>query len=616
MSYKNRGLSIQQDKNIIIIISLIYMLFVIFSWGKYGLPFSFDHARELLIPYLINHDLLIYKDFVYFYGPIVPYFLAFLAKIAGFKLTVFHLTGIVITFLYSLLLFRISRYFLDRNLSFIVILLFYVQLAFNDLGAYIFPYTYNALIGSFIYVGIFSFLLKHYKTGNSRLIYYSAGLASCLFLIKQDFFIVALGFFLIYILFESLNKNNHALKSILKILPYRKIIISLSIIFLPPLLFYVFIGFFTGYGNLISGLIPSKLYLSGEAQSYISAETLTGFNLEYIIGFLFHSLVSFLFIAGLILLIYGIIILMTRFVLSKKASDKTTGIIIFLIISVVIYAGHTLIAELFNFIFINYRLIYAGINLWIIVFIVYLIFSKRENTLRNELLLLCLAALIVSFRSFMHMKLNSYPLFSLPLTLIIFVYLMAEILPLLFLHLPLKDREGWKLSAKISLTLITIIYSFIIMFQFHSLKYIIQSPIGNYYCITAFQCRVNNLYIKASEYISEHSLSSDRILAYPNNLLIYIFAERLPASRHYDLYPGTVPDTEEELSIAQDILTSNTKFISISNDVYYFQEERGKFGSEKHHPDLYKWITDHYSPLMTFTEDNSGWNLVILGQKW
>jgi len=88
---------------------------------------------------------VLYRDFFYEYGLFPPYFLAFIFKVFGIHINSLVGCGIGITILMSILLYKISRFFLDEIVSGLVVVTFLFVFAFSH----------------YHYAGIFNFILPY-----------------------------------------------------------------------------------------------------------------------------------------------------------------------------------------------------------------------------------------------------------------------------------------------------------------------------------------------------------------------------------------------------------------------------------------------------------------------
>jgi len=122
-----------------------------FTWFKWG-DLIVDAGREMYIPLELSQGKLLYRDIFYLYGPFSPYFNAILFKTLGVHLHSLIASGIITTALTGILIYKISRIFLNILSSTLAVLTFLFVFAFGQyvyFGNYnfIIPYSYSAIHG-------------------------------------------------------------------------------------------------------------------------------------------------------------------------------------------------------------------------------------------------------------------------------------------------------------------------------------------------------------------------------------------------------------------------------------------------------------------------------------
>lgn len=599
----------------------MYIILIILSWDKYGLFLSYDQTKEVLIPYLINHGNLLYKDIAYFYGPLTPYILAFLTRVFGFKLTIFYVFGLTIIFIYCLCLYHLSRLLLDKIYSTVVVLLFLVQIAFNNHGAFILPYTYSALVGSLLVVLMAIFIIHHLKTFNNKYLYFASIVIFFCSLVKQDFFlvcllIITLYFLLLPVLSGNSKKidNKNIVITYIQNIQYKLMLKVFIITLVPVVIIYIIIGYISGFNNLLYFLIPFKMYFSGPSSFFISHVNKASLSFNTLLSLIISSLIAIIVITSIVLLIYFIIYLFN----SYKGSHKSyfyllIGFIILLFI-LPLYNDMSLISFIMKYSVLKSRYIYQGINLWLLIYLICLLLNIKQHN-NNILILVIIAALIVSMRTVLNMSLFSFPLFYLSLHLIIFVYLVVHVYPVIIKKWKVYSEHNWLVASRMFLMIIVLFYAFVTLAIFNKSSICIQSYFGRHYLLNSDQKAINKTLEHVSTYIQKNSSKSDKILAYPTSVIVYLYSQRLPASKHFNLFPTTVYNHQEELNIIKEIKENHPKFILISNNDFYSTYNIGKFGSKDNLPQLYNWITSNYRKIKQFSSCKDHWFVVDVYSK-
>ncbi|MFH0935240.1 MAG: hypothetical protein V1828_00035 [Candidatus Omnitrophota bacterium] len=131
-----------------LLIAAIFICLLRLSWLKYG-DLIVDVGREMYVPLQILSGKLLYRDLCYAYGPFSPYFNALLYKLFSPSLYTLFINGILTASVASLLIYKISRFFLKPFFSTLSASTFLIVFAFGQyvyLGNYnfILPYTYAA----------------------------------------------------------------------------------------------------------------------------------------------------------------------------------------------------------------------------------------------------------------------------------------------------------------------------------------------------------------------------------------------------------------------------------------------------------------------------------------
>lgn len=186
----------KKDKINLFIISIVFLIFSIFLYGKCG-NFLIDFSRESYIPFQINNNEILVKDILLIYGAFGYIFNAFLYKIF-FNINTLLVEALIISYFISIIFYYILKKFTNEKTALIFSVLFVsVNVFSNSTFSFILPYSYSVLWGIFgIYLVLYSILYQ-----KNKLLFFSLGL---IFASRIEFFIVT---FLISLYFIIKNKS-------------------------------------------------------------------------------------------------------------------------------------------------------------------------------------------------------------------------------------------------------------------------------------------------------------------------------------------------------------------------------------------------------------------------
>ncbi|MEW5820401.1 MAG: hypothetical protein AB1782_09445 [Cyanobacteriota bacterium] len=615
---KNKLLNIaNEEKYSFFFIFITFLLLAIASWHKWGDLLLFDNPRELIVPLLITKGNILYKDIFYFYSPLIPYLFAFLISIFGFKLSLFYYTGLFLTLIYSFVLYLLARILLNKFNSCVVSILFLIQLAFFNtlVFSYILPYSYGAVIGSLL-VTLMVLLLLQYNNSNNNVFFYLAVLiCSINLLVKQDFFITSLGGLLFFIFFTPLKDfdftksifSKRNIKKYLKSFPFNNLLLSTIIIIVISLLFYLMFGSLTGYSNLSQGLFPVDLFTlkNPTVEIFVRDDLKSVTTTENVFNFIFYALSSATIILICFFLIYSLITFY-----NKHGLKKLIIIILLILLSAIfIFAeadkDQQLLTLLLKAIIPSFKFIYSGINLWLIILLLYFSFNIKEKQYFN-LVIITFVALISNYRMFYSLELELYAFYYLPLSLLLFVYLVSTFLPEKLNKEANFNIDSLKQASNIIFAIIILIYFLLVLGMYNIKNLEISTGFGKTF-IRESKLSEFAAVKKAANYIKSNTKKSEKILVYPGHIIIYLLSNRMPASKFYFLVAGATDLKNDELRAIKDIESNKPEYIAITNEKYRVAKlddgsyKTYQFGSKGYYKKLFNFIKCHYTIEKSFS---------------
>lgn len=172
-----------------LVILAAFLIFTWSTWAHWG-NLRVDCGREMYVPQQLASGKMLYRDLWYPYGPMAPYWNAFLFQIFGTHLHVLYASGLAITLGFAFTLYAIGRRFIPTAASLLAVLCLFAQAFQPGLFNYILPYSYAATMGAFLAFLFLLFFLRSLEN-KTHLDLLIAGLAAGLALATKVEFGVA-----------------------------------------------------------------------------------------------------------------------------------------------------------------------------------------------------------------------------------------------------------------------------------------------------------------------------------------------------------------------------------------------------------------------------------------
>lgn len=454
--------------------------------GHYGNILQ-DVGREVYYPMRVLEGKVLYKDIFNIYGPFSYLFNAVLYKIFGAKLSTLYFAGAVCSFGIIGGVFLVAKRFLSEFLSFSIAFFTIVTgVCAIHLFNFTFPYSWGMLYGLLSFLYSLGFLLKFTDEGKPVWLYISAFLGGLCVANKYDFLVYSLVLFFVIL---KTRDWKVILKSTLAFLTVP--VVSFAILFLQGLRISDLIGF--------AGIFKAMT----DSQTLKYFYSLVGFY--YRPGFMFFALVFFLttsaFLGG--------------FIWSEKLKTNHR------IISAIVFSASIVITFLTSnpaeFSFLPVLLAILGI------------ICIKKLLHQPAVAILVASALAVSLKAFWGLFYLSYGNYYLS---IIFIAFFA----LLFLYLK-KDYQ-----KSVGIFLITTALCILT----NSLRNLPNSKIntenGKIYTNIIHGAPT----AKLVQYINENTEKTDRIVVFPEGLIVNFLTNRRSEDFYNSMLPLYVEVFEEE----------------------------------------------------------------------
>lgn len=359
--------AVKREKFLFLLWLICFVALLMFA-GHYS-NILLDIGREVYYPERILEGKVLYKDLFNIYGPLSYQLNALLYAVLGKNLGTLYFSGAICSFAIVSGIYLIARKFFNEGLSFALgCLVIATGVCAPHLFNFTFPYSFAMLYGTVGFLYSLFFFLNFRETGDSKWLYLSGLLAGFCAVNKYDFLLYAL-FLFATVCFTKNRKYILNFLTCFAILP----LISFGILFLQ--------------GLRIEHILENLSDLSAIAKS----NTLKYFYSMQGIFFNKHMLTLWPISAAKTGLLFGGLMWGIK-LLSGAEAKKVYGWVVtslFAILTVVFTTPA-------NFVFILPALLIASL------------FSAKKFKQNPELLILILAALSVSVKSFLSLTPMNY----------------------------------------------------------------------------------------------------------------------------------------------------------------------------------------------------------------
>lgn len=157
------------------------------TWLKWN-DLIIDTGSALLLPAELLKGKLLYKDVASLYGFLPQYLIAAIYYLFGISINTLAYIGITLTLITAFTIYRIARFFLEQELSTLLVVNFLIVFAFGNyinccIFNYIIPYTFAAtFFMTFIALALYFFLKYIFFGSNNNLAYWSIFLTAAFLL--------------------------------------------------------------------------------------------------------------------------------------------------------------------------------------------------------------------------------------------------------------------------------------------------------------------------------------------------------------------------------------------------------------------------------------------------
>lgn len=555
------------------VLLLVLVLICGITWEKWG-NLTIDCGREMYVPTAISQGKCLYFDLWYPYGPLIPYWNAFLFRIFGIHLSVLYATGIAIAVIITLTLYSLSRTFLPIWLSFTVGFAFLVRAFHYNIFNYILPYSYPAAYSA-MFSTVLLWLLVQDCFEERRWRIMAAGWIACLTLLtKIEFGLSAYGLLACAIAIRAARAGTA-----------RKILRD-AIACAPGFLLCIGI-----YGVLV---IKSSFSFMFEENIPLSPNSyfVSVFGKWWLhqVGFTTdpNILLNFLFIG---LSFAGALLVALWFASLSRVARRllfALALGISVLHLVLLFAGKvygftvpkfvTLIALCF---FFNPGLLWLAVVLFIVSMKNWL--QTGRSSQDSAVLMLAISTLAFGARVLTAMFPEGYSIFygtTAYLAWLVALYTLSRFLPV---RPPEKVWMGFGFVLCCGLLAITGLN-----FSGNRRTFLIHSPRGSIYTDQS----TGEGYSKVLAFLDTVKDRSEPFVTMPEDTSLYYFSATLAPSRWYVLIPGVLPPGDLTSKYLEELDRVRVKYVILSNRA---TPEYGApiFGADYNRP-IYGWLEQNF----------------------
>lgn len=595
---KNRQPAFIQTILHFFIITASFLVLLSITWLKWG-DGLVDTGEQLWLPAQVLKGKVFYEDFYSLFGFFPAHFLALIYKIFGIHIISLAGCGIILTVLMVILLYKISAFFIDKNISLLVALTFLYVFAF---GFYVEPCVFNFILPYrfeseffilFISLALLLFL-KFIFSGKERyLLFWSMAMSFAFY----SRILMPIPPYLAFIVLGEIYIRKNSDKK-----PWRLRLYLISPLFISVLGYMCYALFMTktqSFSALIHYLTPTLEYALTEKSFTMLLAGLD--NTTRNISLMFGSFAAHL-------LTVPLLILSVMKISSFSFREKKTYLSFILAIATILI------------IFIctqNYDTLsmqYMCLPLILIVGTAYSLKSLRSSDYKEPLALLALFLISLSVIPRILFRTIPYPygFYLLPLGLIcyyiFFFRLLRNFLQIYFN----KHLKSYSLILGVFFISLIIPYARKSYSMYASKNIKVETARGPlFFSDERKAARVKGIL----KYLKENTQENDTLAVFPEGIGLNYFSQRENPLKFYLYTPPPIRIAGQEAAISW-LIQYNMDYIII------LQRETDEYGSPRFGMDygerISSWIYDQYSVVeqfgpAPFTSDEFG--AVILKKK-
>ena len=548
-------------------LTLFVGVLAILTWGTWG-DLDSDTGYDLVAAHRITEGELIFRDFVYYYGPLGPALLALFSLVGGADFSTAFALGLPIALGIVAATYVLARAVVGSLGALLAAAIVGAVAFIPDNYSYVVPHTTNMTLGMLLLLSVLIALWRHSVTGHSRWLAGAGAALGLLTLTKPEPAFAGVAAALVWLLVSEG--------------PRRRAVVLLAV---PALLISVMV-----YGSLLAVVGPKRLLLENlYPTGYL--DSAGGVELRNRMPLTIESFVDVgtrlgLYAAGLAAMV-GV-----GFLLSRKGRLQQ------FVLAGVVLAGLCAVAGSFvnpealrHGLQFAYGWIPAGVAIVATVVVVSLIRGRRTWTPAEQLSLAGLAALAVLaatvYRGFFpHAPHEQMAAYYMPLAAIFLIRLHLGELA--------RTRAVYALSVA-WLAFLALAGAGLTLNDAHAEGTPVSGAGGS---ISETRTEAP-LYQTALRWINRSTKPGDKIFVAPMLTGLYPLSQRWSPVDEISMLPGALPDREAEERAIEALDRAGVRLV-ITDDRTWPGYDHGAFG-ESFDQTLSKWISTEFRLVETFT---------------
>lgn len=467
--------------HILILISLT-LCFSLFLSNHFFTILS-DRGREFAIPEAILNGYVPYKDITLIYFPFAYYINALIYKLLNASINSLIISQTFLCVLFVIQFYLLSKEFINKLTSFLLSILIISSCIFvvNDLFSFITPYSYARTYGIMSFFTCVYTMIIGLKTNNTKYIYFSALTIGFCLCCKLEF----LPLILFFLFGLSFYKR-------LSVIQYIKIFL-VFLIFPLILLTILFVQNIPIHSIIDSIDFAFKFAKTDVMTTFLSFTGMYPYNFKFKYDIMINNVPYFILLTTLCF--YGLMLY-----------NKYSKLFILPIMTILIcYSSYKPYSA-------EHYFMWLPIGMAIIT----LIYFKKFLKVDKCLLLLILAAILLSQREFFILSTNFYGSYSLPM-------LIISLCAFINAYIPYKIYNAKTMNVINYIILILICYyTHDIGLTWLNTQYPLETNKGKVYLTQ----EMGNLLEQCIDYINENIPQDATILVLPEGNILNFFTDR------------------------------------------------------------------------------------------